>query len=680
MAQITLSGKLSDVTGQSIDDVSRVNVKASNAIPTSSGVTTSRPRDIPVASNGNFSITLETGVKAWIFVEGDGWSDSVAAIAAEGMTGLWEAIVNALPTTMTGDLLRAIENALDTLRNAEDLIKFDHGPIPAATTSINELEIGSHGIASTTVANNLGLPFTQGTLLISRINTGKTVIGIANSAGVQSHEMWVTSINSGEIAPWNKVFPAAGDSIFHGVISSSVQSITELADGEWGLASATVANRLGLPFTQGTLKIMQIASGKTLLGVANNAGVQKPGLWLSSISGGVVAPWVEVGANSGETTVVSGGDPGLKTVGVALTAGSALDGTAGRSRVLAQITAPVTRWRIHIESRRMVFPTTRDFTLGNVSVGTHVGDGLMSNEVVLKTGDLTIPGDSEWVSRWMSSDLWGETLIDFTVSGSTLYSYQAGAYRYNGGAWVAATNVPAAVWLEVETYAETPVVAMIGDSTGAGQGADRPVHDSALSVAARKYGFIPMNYSYPGSTMESMTNPDHHIYKRWEHLARPDSIILQAGSNDIHGGTSVNALRARLENLAKLAAGFSSVVIGATVKARYPNSGEFAPALTTHNDYVKAQPAGIRDYLDFYAAVSPDGTVLPEDAADAGHLTTSGHAKLATAFDDVIISRPMLVDQRAVEEAAVRAVAAAALRLTETPPGSGLYLIGYQEV
>lgn len=638
MPQVSLSGNLSDVTGHAIDDISGITVKASHAVPTSAGVTTSRPRDIPITSNGNFNITLETGVKAWIFIEGDGWSDSVPVLAASGMTELWQAIVNALPSTMTGDLLQAIANALDKISDAEDLVKFDHGPIPASVTSVDELEIGSHGVPSTTIANNLGLPFTQGTLLISRINVGKTVIGIANSAGVQSHEMWVTSINSGVVAPWDKVFPTTGDSMFHGVIPSSTQSITELADGEWGSASTTTANQIGLPGTLGTLKILPIATGKTLMFVAQESGVQKSALFISSISGGVVAPWTEVGAGSG-TAITSGGAPGLKTVGVTLTAGSALDGTAGRCRVLAQVTAPVTRWRVHIESRRQVFSSTADFTLGAVSVGRHTSGGNITGTTSLKSGNTNISGSSEWVSRWITNDLSEETLIDFNVSGTGLYSYQAGAYRLDGSTWEPAKEVPAAVWIEVETYAETPVVAMIGDSTGAGQGADRPVHESALHVAARKHRFIPMNYSYPGSTMQSMTNPDHHIYKRWAGLAKPDSVIIQSGSNDIHGGTATGELQTRFSNLAELARGISPVVIGTTVKARYPDSGDFAAALEAHNTYVKTQPAGTRDFLDFYQALSPNGTVEASDAADAAHLTTAGHAKLAAAFDTVTVAR-----------------------------------------
>lgn len=337
---------------------------------------------------------------------------------------------------------------------------------------------------------------------------------------------------------------------------------------------------------------------------------------------------------------------GLKTAAVTLTAGSLLDGAAGRYRVLAHVTAPVTRWRVHFESRRQVFSTTSNFTLGAVSVGRHTGNGAITGITSLKTGSTNVSGSSEWVSRWITHDLSQETLIDFTASGSNLFSYQAGSYQLNGTVWQVSKNVPLAVWIEVETYAETPVVAMIGDSTGAGQGADRAVHESALHIASRKHGFIPMNYSYPGSSMASMNNPDHHIYKRWAGLAKPDSVIIQSGSNDIHAGTSTSELKTRFEGIASLAHGISPVVIGSTVKSRYPTSGDHVTSLTAHNSYIKTQPAGIRDYLDFYQAVSPSGTVASADAADAAHLSTSGHQKLATAFDAVAVSRPAAIDTR----------------------------------
>ena len=336
----------------------------------------------------------------------------------------------------------------------------------------------------------------------------------------------------------------------------------------------------------------------------------------------------------------SGGSPGLKTSAMTLTAHSLLDGVPGRYRILAQVTAPVTRFRIHIESRRMVSETTRDFTLNNVYIGRHVGNGIVTDLKTLKTGSTNISGTSEWVSDWIKYDLTSEVLVDFDVSGSNLLKYYAGGYVYEAGAWKPTTIVSAAVWLELETYSETPVVAMIGDSTGAGQGAEWAIHESALHMAARKHHFIPMNYSYPGSSMGSMNNIEHHIYKRWAGLSKPDSVIIQAGSNDIHAGNPIDELKTRFRNISKLAEGISPVVIATTVKARYPDSGDFQGTLDEYNQWIRTQPYESRDYLDFYQAVSPNGGTLLADKADAAHLNTSGHSKMASVFDNTTTSRP----------------------------------------
>ena len=144
--------------------------------------------------------------------------------------------------------------------------------------------------------------------------------------------------------------------------------------------------------------------------------------------------------------------------------------------------------------------------------------------------------------------------------------------------------------------------------------------------------------------MQSMNDYDLHIFQRWAHLDKPDSVILQSGSNDIHGCASASELQTRFVDLMETAKRISPVVIGATVKARYPNSGEHQTTLNAHNAFVKTRTNGNRDYIDFYQALSPSGTVAAPDAADAAHLTTSGHQKLATAFDNVTVSRPAWVD------------------------------------
>ena len=423
-----------------------------------------------------------------------------------------------------------------------------------------------------------------------------------------------------------------------GAITADHPTMADVAVGAWNVAARGHAVRLGLPMDYGSLQVMSIGNSKTAFFIG-----QTTGMWINASNGTTWGEWQQISDSDGVST--GNGAAGLKTVAMSLTAGSALDGVAGRYRILAQVTAPVVRWRIHVESHRLVWDTTRAFTLGNVYIGNHSGNGAMSGQQQIKSGNSTVAAGDEWVSPWMDASLLAnETLIDLNVTGSSLFKSQATSWVYQNGSWTSSKDSPVSIWVELETFDQVPVVGMIGDSTGAGQGADRPVFDSALYIAARKHGFVPMAYAYPGSSMQSMNDYDLHIFQRWAHLDKPDSVIIQSGSNDIHGGASTSELQSRFVSLVEIAEKISPVVIGATVKARYPNSGEYQTALNAHNNFVKTRAGGNRDYVDFYQALSPTGTVAAADAADAAHLSTSGHQKLATAFDGVTVSRPAWVD------------------------------------
>ena len=447
---------------------------------------------------------------------------------------------------------------------------------------------------------------------------------------------------SGDFATRNYV---DGKSWSKGNITYAHQTMADVGVGAWNIAGRDHAVRLGLPSDFGSLQVMLIGNSKTAFFIG-----QSTGMWINTSSGTTWGEWQRLSDSSDGNTSPSdgntgGGTAGLKTVGMQITAGSVLNGVAGRYRVLAQVTAPVVRWRIHVESRRLLSTATTAFTLGNVYVGKHSGNGSMSEQQQIKSGSLPVAAGGEWVSPWLdASQLANETLVDLDVSGSSLFRSQATSWVYENGSWVSSKNSPVSIWAELETYDQVPVVGMIGDSTGAGQGAARPVFDSALYIAARKDKFIPMSYSYPGALMSTITDYGLHIFQRWAHLDKPDSVIIQAGSNDIHNGASISELQSRFVSLVETAEKISPVVIGATVKARYPNSGEYQTTLNAHNAFVKTRANGNRDYVDFYQALSPTGTVAAADAADAAHLTTSGHQKLATAFDSVTVSRPAWIN------------------------------------
>ncbi|WP_168156411.1 pyocin knob domain-containing protein, partial [Corynebacterium sp. HMSC11D10] len=117
---VTLSGTLADVTTSPIETTTSVTVKAPAIRPDGSQVTTTKPQQVKVAANGAFSITVVPGV-GWLYIDGDGWSDTIRFVAAEGMTTMWQAIVNALP--VTGDMrayLESLNDARAEVRKALD--------------------------------------------------------------------------------------------------------------------------------------------------------------------------------------------------------------------------------------------------------------------------------------------------------------------------------------------------------------------------------------------------------------------------------------------------------------------------------------------------------------------------------------------------------------------------------
>ena len=93
----TLTGKITDVTGRAPDSISSITVKAPSArIGSGTDVIVSSPAAVTFnKTTGDITISGLTGGLSWLYIEGDGWSDSIPLAAAEGMTTLIEAIANA---------------------------------------------------------------------------------------------------------------------------------------------------------------------------------------------------------------------------------------------------------------------------------------------------------------------------------------------------------------------------------------------------------------------------------------------------------------------------------------------------------------------------------------------------------------------------------------------------------
>lgn len=95
MAIQTLTGNIIDITGSSPEQLTGVFVKAPTYGISMQAVTTTSPREVEVSSDGSFSVSLTEG-KGYLFVEGQGWSDTIPLWVLSGMTTIADAIIEAL--------------------------------------------------------------------------------------------------------------------------------------------------------------------------------------------------------------------------------------------------------------------------------------------------------------------------------------------------------------------------------------------------------------------------------------------------------------------------------------------------------------------------------------------------------------------------------------------------------
>src|SRR5699024_3821487 len=115
-----------------------------------------------------------------------------------------------------------------------------------------------------------------------------------------------------------------------------------------------------------------------------------------------------------------------------------------------------------------------------------------------------------WRSGWQSSPLEANTEYAFGVqySGGNAPMLSGHSYRLPDGTNPDSQSVtgtktvgaPFDIWIESETYAHTPTVAAIGDSTSVGAGATREVVDSWLGLYCREIGALPVHYAASGDS------------------------------------------------------------------------------------------------------------------------------------------------------------------------------------
>lgn len=109
----TLTGKIADVTGRAPDSISSITVKAPSArIGSGTGVIVSSPAEVTFdKTTGDITISgLHVGL-SWLYIEGDGWSDSIPLAVAEGFQLILEAVANASGIPGIADYVLMIRNS-----------------------------------------------------------------------------------------------------------------------------------------------------------------------------------------------------------------------------------------------------------------------------------------------------------------------------------------------------------------------------------------------------------------------------------------------------------------------------------------------------------------------------------------------------------------------------------------
>ena len=205
----TLTGKITDVTGRAPDSISSITVKAPSVrVGGGTDLIVSSPATVDFdRSTGDVTISGLTGGLSWLYLEGEGWSDSIALAVAEGMISLVEAIANASSAPGIIDYLRLL---------AEFKIRFDDiaqdAVDEAVAPSVIEPgadwdELRKHGTwvrqQRSTTDTNAPIEY-PGVLYVSTVNSysAQTFVSYANF-GIWHRARMAGS--SGNWTPWERV-------------------------------------------------------------------------------------------------------------------------------------------------------------------------------------------------------------------------------------------------------------------------------------------------------------------------------------------------------------------------------------------------------------------------------------------------------------------------------------------
>lgn len=518
-----------------------------------------------------------------------------------------------------------------------------------ASDTLTTLDPGVYTVTSSATATALGLPPYGGTLTLADFGPARL---FANYTAVDRKFWSFGNKDTGTWVSWRELATTASipDPYWKGSTQLPTDANLEtLPPGVYTIWGAAEAAALGLPGS-GVLTVANYGTGdgagyltlETHQGQAAIKYITRRGAW-------GISPWRRF-AMADEIRQPEA-PRGMRTAPLALTlGGGGADAPVSQSvRFPVHYAAPITRWRVHIQNinPRFAVPRTGAVSFTGLWIGDQQGTNGHFTAAPQRIADaFTTPADgSAWVSRWQTAPIGSgaRKLLSFG------YTAPSAPWQLVGGCWTtsapgdasatapsvtARQNAPFSIWIEAETYAQTPVIAAAGDSLSCGVGATLPVHDSPISVYARAHGALPVHYAASGDAMSASVDSSHFKWTQYADTDSPDSILWCMGSNDAFGsGRTLAEMQARHAAYGEVLASITPNLYAATITPRTNDASTQESVRRAYNTWLATHPNGIRDLFDFAGAISGDDeTIDPAFDADGIHLTTAGYAAEADAI------------------------------------------------
>ncbi|ASN38991.1 hypothetical protein CGQ24_08170 [Arthrobacter sp. 7749] len=317
--------------------------------------------------------------------------------------------------------------------------------------------------------------------------------------------------------------------------------------------------------------------------------------------------------------------------------------------------APVHRGALHIQNKNfrgdITYTGAVSFTGVWFGEGSHT-TGAFTSAPAQVHGAFTTPANGDAKILPWSNLLAMEPYKEYLLSvGYTTAAGQANTLSV-GAVWRSTTpgnasalapshtkgkNAPFNFWIEAETFGDTPVIATVASSGGAGSGTTLPILDSSVSIIARREGGLPVHYAHAGSTLAIWDEADHIKWQQWATMARPDAVILALGSNDVFGSSTLAEIQASFLDVAKIITDTQTPNLFLTTIPPRSFAGDDAKRLA-FNAWMKTLPGGAKDIFDYSAILTgPDGLLNPIYDADGTHANTLGAEAVAS-----MVNRPIV--------------------------------------